>query len=106
MADITRDTEKCCSEVFLAAGRKEITYKEALIYMALRADRRLIQNVRTCLDDIHRGEIATPEQAHAYIWMILQPYASLETLRKILSSENNRLDELPGMLMEIFIASL
>ena len=133
MADITRDTEKCCSEVFLAAGRKEITYKEALIYMALRADRRLIQNVRTCLDDIHRGEIATPEQAHAYIWMILQPYASFdglcmtllspedkksldriatetpgafETLRKILSSENNRLDELPGMLMEIFIASL
>ena len=73
MADITCDTEKCCSEVFLAAGRKEITYKEALIYMALRADRRLIQNVRTCLDDIHRGEVATPEQAHAYIWMILQP---------------------------------
>ena len=133
MADITRDTEKCCSEVFLAAGRKEITYKEALIYMALRADRRLIQNVRTCLDDIHRGEVATPEQAHAYIWMILQPYASLdglcmtllspedkkaldriatetpgafETLRKILPSERNRLDELPGMLMEIFIASL
>ena len=34
MADITCDTEKCCSEVFLAAGRKEITYKEALIYMA------------------------------------------------------------------------
>ena len=133
MADITHDTEKCCSEVFLAAGRKEITYKEALIYMALRADRRLIQNVRTCLDDIHRGEVATPEQAHAYIWMILQPYASLdglcmtllspedkkaldriatetpgafETLRKILPSERNRLDELPGMLMEIFIASL
>lgn len=133
MADITRDTEKCCSEVFLAAGRKEITYKEALIYMALRADRRLIQNVRTCLDDIRRGEVETPEQAHAYIWMILQPYASLdglcmtllspedkkaldrvavetpgafETLRKILPSEGDRLDELPGMLIEIFIASL
>ena len=82
---------------------------------------------------VHRGEVATPEQAHAYIWMILQPYASLdglcmtllspedkkaldriatetpgafETLRKILPSERNRLDELPGMLMEIFIASL
>ena len=133
MADITRDTEKCCSEVFLAAGRKEITYKEALIYMALRANRRLIQNVRTCLGDIHRGKVETLEQAHAYIWMILQPYASLdglcmtllspedkkaldriatetpgafETLRKILPSEGNRLDELPGMLMEIFIASL
>lgn len=90
MADITCDTEKCCSEVFLAAGRKEITYKEALIYMALRADRRLIQNVRTCLDDIHRGEIATPEQAHAYIWMILQPYASLDGLCMTLLSPEDK----------------
>lgn len=133
MADITRNTEKCCSEVFFAAGRKEITYKEATIYMALRTDRRLIQNVRACLANIRRGNVTTPEQAQAYVWMILQPYASLdglcmtllspedkktlygmaaetpaafEKLRKILPSEGNRLDELPGMLMEIFIASL
>ena len=133
MADITRDTEKCCSEVFFAAGRKEITYKDATIYMALRTDRRLIQNVRACLDNIRRGKVTTPEQAQAYVWMILQPYASLdglcmtllspedketlysmaaetpaafEKLRRILPSEGDRLDELPGMLMEIFIASL
>ena len=136
MADITRDTEKCCSEVFFAAGRKEITYKDATIYMALRTDRRLIQNVRACLDNIRRGKVVTPEQAQAYVWMILQPYASLdglcmtllspedketlyrmaaetpaafEKLRRILPSEGDRLDgldELPGMLMEIFIASL
>ena len=133
MADVTRDTEKCCSEVFFAAGRKEITYKDATIYMALRTDRRLIQNVRACLDNIRRGKVTTPEQAQAYVWMILQPYASLdglcmtllspedketlysmaaetpaafEKLRRILPSEGDRLDELPGMLMEIFIASL
>ena len=133
MADITRDTEKCCSEVFFAAGRKEITYKDATIYMALRTDRRLIQNVRACLDNIRRGKVVTPEQAQAYVWMIVQPYASLdglcmtllspedketlyrmaaetpaafEKLRRILPSEGDRLDELPGMLMEIFIASL
>lgn len=116
-----------------AAGRKEITYKDATIYMALRTDRRLIQNVRACLDNIRRGKVVTPEQAQAYVWMILQPYASLdglcmtllspedketlyrmaaetpaafEKLRRILPSEGDRLDELPGMLMEIFIASL
>ena len=65
--------------------------------------------------------------------MILQPYASLDgfcltllsprdkealdriatetpgafsTLRKILPSENDRLEELPGMLIEIHIATL
>lgn len=133
LSDITRDTEKCCAEVFRAAERQEITYKEAMIYMAMRTNRRVIQNVRACLDDIQHGEVATPRQAHAFIWMILQPYASLDafcltllsprdkealdriatetpgafsTLRKILPSENDRLEELPGMLIEIHIATL
>lgn len=133
VSDITRDTEKCCSEIFLAAQRKEITYKEATICMAMRTNRRLIQNVRTCLDDIRRGMVKSPQQAHAYIWMILQPYVLLddfcmmllspedkaaldeiaeetprafETLHQVLQSDSNRLPELPGMLMEIFIASM
>lgn len=132
-ADITRDTEKCCAEIFHAAARQEITYKEATIYMAMRTGRRVIQNVRACLDDIHRGEVTTPRQAHAYIWMVLQPYASLDglcmvllsprdkeeldriatetpgafaALHKVLESDSDRLDELPAMFMEIFIASL
>lgn len=132
-ADITRDTEKCCSEVFHAAARQEITYKEAMIYMAMRTGRRVIQNVRACLDDIRRNKVAASWQAHAYIWMVLQPYASLDgfcmallsprdkeeldriatetpgafaALHKVLESDGDRLDELPAMLMEIFIASL
>ena len=133
VSDITRDTEKCCSEIFLAAQRKEITYKEATTCMAMRTNRRLIQNVRTCLDDIRRGMVKSPQQAHAYIWMILQPYVLLddfcmmllspedkaaldeiaeetprafETLHQVLQSDSTRLPELPGMLMEIFIASM
>lgn len=133
LSDITRDTEKCCAEVFRAAERQEITYKEAMIYMAMRANRRVIQNVRACLDGVQRGDVTTSRQAHAFIWMILQPYASLDTfcltllspgdkealdriatetpgafgaLRKILPSENDRLEELPGMLIEIHIATL
>ena len=132
-ADITRDTERCCSQVFLAAERKEITYQEAMIYLAMRTNRRLIQNVTTCTDDIRHKKVKTPAQAHAYIWMLLQPYASLdgfcmallspddrkhldriaaqtpatfEALGKILPSEGSRLDELPGMLIEIFIHTL
>lgn len=99
----------------------------------MRTNRRLILNVETCLDDIHRGKVTTPEQAHAYIWMILQPYASLDgfciallsdreketlyklagrtpeafrALKKMMHAGNDRLEELPGMLMEIFIATL
>lgn len=132
-ADITRDTERCCSQVFLAAERKEITYQEAMIYLAMRTNRRLIQNMQTCIDNIRNKKVQTPAQAYAYIWMILQPYASLDgfcltllspderkhldrlaaqtsaafkTLGKILQSKSGRLDELPGMLMEIFIHTL
>lgn len=133
IADITSDTERCCSQVFLAAGRKEITYQEAMIYLAMRTNRRLKQNMQTCIDDIRHKKVETPAQAHAYIWMLLQPYASLdgfcmvllspddrkhldriaaqtpaafESLGKILQAEGGRLDELPGMLMEIFIHTL
>lgn len=133
MADITRDTERCCSQVFLAAERKEITYQEAMIYLAMRTNRRLIQNMQTCIDNIQHKTVKTPAQAHIHIWMLLHPYVSLdgfcmallspgdrkqldriaaqtpaafETLGKILQSEGGRLDELPGMLMEIFIHTL
>ena len=132
-ADITRTTERCCSQIFLAAERKEITYQEAMIYLAMRTNRRLLQNVQTCIDDIRHKQVKTPAQAHAYIWMLLQPYASLdgfcmallspddkkrlnriaaqtpaafEALSKILQSKDSRLDELPGMLIEIFIHTL
>lgn len=132
-ADIIRDTERCCSQVFLAAERKEITYQEAMIYLAMRTNRRLMQNMQTCIDDIRHKEVKTPAQAHAYIRMLLQPYASLdgfcmallspddrkhldriaaqmptafEALGKIMQSKGDRLDELPGMLMEIFIHTL
>lgn len=132
-ADITRATEQCCKQVFLAAERKEITYQEAMICLAMRTNRRLIQNATTCIDDIRCNRVKTPAQAQAYIWMLLQPYASLdgfcmallssddkkhldriaahtpaafEALSKILQSKGDRLDELPGMLMEIFIHTL
>lgn len=132
-ADITRDTERCCSQLFLAAERKEITHREAVLFLAMRTNRRQLQNMRTCLDDVRDRKIKTPAQAQAYIWILVQPYASpggfrmtllsdeerrqldkmaaqtpaaFKALSRILQSENARLDELPGMLMEIFIHTL
>lgn len=76
LSDITHDTERCCAQVFLAAERNDITYRNAMIYLAMRTNRRLIQNVRTCIDDICNKKVKTPAQAQAYIWMLLQPYSS------------------------------
>jgi len=130
VADIACDTERCCSQVFLAAGRGEIAWRDAMLFLAMRTGRRLIQNAHTCIDDIRNRRVKTPQQACAYIWMLLQPYASMdglclallspqererldeiaaqtsaafEALGSILQSTGDRQDELPGMLMEAFI---
>lgn len=133
MADITRDTERCCALVFLAAERNEITHQEASACLAMRTNRRVIQNTQACLDDLRQDKVKTPAQAHAYIWMLIQPYTSLDnvcmallsfqerkqldriaaqtpaafdTLGRILQTEGGRPEDLPGMLMEIFIHTL
>ena len=132
VADIACDTERCCSQVFLAAGRGEIAWRDAMLFLAMRTGRRLIQNAHTCIDDIRNRRVKTPQQACAYIWMLLQPmlpwtaFASRCSLRKsasastrsprrlgrvrgvgsILQSTGDRQDELPGMLMEAFIHTL
>ena len=48
----SRMTRNDAAQVFLAAERNDITYRNAMIYLAMRTNRRLIQNVRTCIDDI------------------------------------------------------
>ena len=50
LSDITHDTERCCAQIFLAAERNDITYRNAMIYLAMRTNRRLIQNIRTCIE--------------------------------------------------------
>lgn len=133
MADITRGTEQCCSQIFFAAERKEITYREAMLYLTMRTNRRQIQNMQICIEDVRNKKIKTSSQAHAYIWMLIHPYTSLDgfsmtllsdkerkqldrmaaqtpvafkTLSRILQLESGQLTELPGMLMDIFIQTL
>lgn len=132
LSDITRDTERCCSIVFNAAKRGKISYRDATIYMAMRTNRRVIHNVQACLDDISEARIYTKEQAWAYVCMILQPYVSLDglcfsllsqkekklinriasdtpmaltALQHMMGSETDKLEELPGMLLEVMILS-
>ena len=58
VADIACDTERCCSQVFLAAGRGEIAWRDAMLFLAMRTGRRLIQNAHTCIDDIRNRRAA------------------------------------------------
>ena len=53
--------------IFLAAERNDITYRNAMIYLAMRTNRRLIQNIRTCIDDICNKKVKPPAQALSLI---------------------------------------
>lgn len=107
VSDITRDTGRCCMEIFQAAGREEISYKEAVIYLAMRTNRRLLLNVQQCAADIRAGRIRTEEQARAYVWMLLQPYASLDAfgIALLMPQERKELNriaaETPGLLSRL-----
>ena len=53
-----------------------------------------------------KSRVLSPEDKETLYSMAAETPAAFEKLRRILPSEGDRLDELPGMLMEIFIASL
>ena len=90
MSDVTRKTEQCCMLAFKAANRKELSYKDAMVYLTIRTNRRLLLNAKTCIEDIRCGKVKTVPQAQAYIWMLLQPYTSIDGIGMALLTENDR----------------
>lgn len=98
LSAITEGTEKCCLGVFQAAEEGRIPYDEALLYMAKRTGRRIILNAGTCLEDVREGRVATEGQARAYIWMLLQPYITLDAFGVAVLSDADyaRLQEIAG----------
>lgn len=110
-----------------------MTPTELTVYMAMRANRRLIANARKCADDIKSGMTIEPYQQAAYLWMLVQPFASLDDLAmavltesqaqeldaladdlngitasmsKTLGVSEDKLDAIPMRLMELYISSL
>ena len=80
MQEIIKSTEKCCLQVFQSAERKELSYRDTLVHMTMRTTRRLILNARQCVGDVKQGKITTPNKARAYMWMLVQPYTSIDGL--------------------------
>lgn len=132
MQDIIQDTEICCLQVFRSADRKELSYRDALVYMTMRTNRRLVLNASQCVNDIKNGKVKTTASAQAYLWMLVQPYTSIDglgvavlsdmdrkqfykvaeetpmaidRLGKILQMEKERTKELPALFMKIIVTT-
>lgn len=78
LSDITKDTETICRNIFLAAKDGKISSKDVVVYMSMRTVRRLLQNSAECVENINRLEMKNKAQGNAYLWMIIQPFISID----------------------------
>ena len=78
LADITKDTETICRDIFISARNGNIAAKDVVVYMSMRTVRRLLQNSVECVNNINSLEMKTKAQGNAYIWMIIQPFISID----------------------------
>jgi len=90
LSAITDETEKCCLSVFQSAEDGKLSYRAALIYTTKRTNRRIVLNALACCDDIDQNRVKSEEQARTYVWMLLQPYISLDGFGMTVMSETER----------------
>ena len=133
LSAITHRTEKCCLSVFQSAENDRIPYQDALMYFAKRTNRRISLNALACMDDINHGRVRTATQARAYVWMLLQPYISLDGfgmavlsdkekailydvaeqmpsimtgLNRITGTDNSQWESLPDLFVKVMLTSI
>ncbi len=91
LSDITKETDAICRKIFIASREGKIAPKDAMIYMSMRTGRRLLQNAVVCVNDINQMDLTDKAQGNAYLWMIIQPFISIDqfTLATLTPEEKN-----------------
>ncbi len=92
IADITRYTEQCCVQILRAADRKELSHKDAMIYLAMRTNLRLLRNAQAAIMDLESGKVNSERGLHAYLLMMVQPFMSMDDLSVSVLSEKDKND--------------
>lgn len=80
ISDITEKTERICRQIFVKARDGNLNKKDVITYMSMRTVRRLLQNSTVCVNDIKVKKMKSEMQANAYLWMIIQPFVSIDQL--------------------------
>lgn len=92
IADITKNTEQCCVQILRAADRKFISHKDAMVYLAMRTNLRLLRNAQAAIDDLKSGRVKSEEALHAYLLMMVQPFMAMDDLSVGVLSEKDKAD--------------
>lgn len=100
LSDITRDTEHICRNIFLAARDGKMSSRDVVVYMSMRTVRRLLQNSAECVENINRLEMKNKAQGNAYLWMIIQPFISIDqfSLATMTQQERRKFDYIISQL--------
>ena len=102
LGEITSNTETICKKIYEAVSYEKLKSHDVVIYMAIRANNRLLLNARTCIDDIKCGKIKEHEQLAAYQWMIIQPFLSIDGFSVALLTES-QINELERIANEFSV---
>ena len=92
VSHITMGTEDVCKMIAQSSRKGNFPARDAVAYMAVRTNRRIIANAQTCIADIKSGKVTSAEQQTAYFWMILQPFLSIDDFGMAMLSEKQRKD--------------
>lgn len=76
--EITEKTQSLCDSISHSVTKGELSRTRTLVRMTMRSNRRLLQNADFCLQSYARGDKLSDEQLHAYQYMILQPYYTID----------------------------
>lgn len=88
LSEITHSTEEVCNLIYKGSGTSELTSKDAVIYMAMRTNQRLLLNAQTCIKDVKGGRAKQAPQA--YIWMVSQPFILIDDFGLALLTESQK----------------
>ena len=90
LTDITLMTEEVCNNICQNAVQNRANTKDIVVHLAMRANRRLLQNTDTCLTDIEKKASLNDAQKTAYFWMIAQPFISIDRFGFALLDNNQK----------------
>lgn len=92
MTQVTFETDSICRSIFNASSVGTLAANEVMANMAIRTNRRLLQNAKAACDCILQKKNVDPQMSVAFIWMAVQPFVSIDTFGLALLSEEQRND--------------
>lgn len=87
MTQVTIETDSICRRVFKASSIGTLTANDVMASMAVRTNRRLLQNAKAACECLGQMKNQEPQLSAAFIWMTVQPFISIDSFALALMTE-------------------